>query len=306
MSEFKEWLGKMSRQEQLLNLETLPGRLVKSKQGEKLYQLLTDFDFIKANLELWGVQPLIEDYDLAISSNLLLWPEQTEILKLIQGAIRKSAQVLDKDKTQLVGQLLGRLLDFEDPDIQGLLEQGRQSKDSVWLRPLRGNLERPGEGCLQTLTGHTSAVDAVAIAPDGLTAISASDDKTLKIWDIKTGKELLTLTGHTGSVSAVAIAPDGKTAISASYDTTLKIWDIKTGTELLTLTGRTSSLCAVAIAPDGLTAISASISSSWNQTLKIWDIKTGTELLTLTGHSKQVTAVAIAPDSKTAISASRD
>ena len=90
----------MSRQEQeqLLVLETLPGRLAESTQGEQLYQLLINFDFIKAKLELLGVQPLIEDYDLAISSNVLLSPEQTEILKLIQGAIRKSASVLDKDK----------------------------------------------------------------------------------------------------------------------------------------------------------------------------------------------------------------
>ena len=108
MSEFKEWLGKMSRQEQeqLLALETLPGHLAESTQGEKLYQLLTDFYFIEAKLDLLGVQSLIEDYDLATYSNVLLSPEQTEILKLIQGAIRKSARVLDKDKTQLVAQLL--------------------------------------------------------------------------------------------------------------------------------------------------------------------------------------------------------
>ena len=183
MSELKKQLGKMSRQEQeqLLNLETLPGHLAQSKQGEKLYQLLTDFDFIEAKLELWGVQPLIEDYDLARTYDMLLSPEQTEILKLIQGAIRKSASVLDKDKTQLVEQLLGRLLDFEMPVIQELMEQGRQSKDSVWLRPLRGNLERPGEGCLQTLIGHTREVTAVAIAPDGLTAISASDEAEIAV-----------------------------------------------------------------------------------------------------------------------------
>jgi WD40 repeat protein len=304
MSEFKKQLGKMSRQEQeqLLVLETLPGRLAKSKQGEKLYQLLTDFDFIEAKLELLGVQPLIEDYDLARTYDVLLSKEQTEILKLIQGAIRKSASILDEDKTQLAEQLLGRLLDFEEPDIQRLLEQGRQSKNSIWLRPLRGNLERPGEGCLRTLIGHTRDVTAVTIAPDGLTAISASDDRTLKIWDIKTGTELLTLTGHTSSVSAVAIAPDGKTAISASGDKTLKIWDTETGTEVRTLTGHINPVTAVAIAPDGKTAISA----SQDNTLKIWDIDSGTELLTLTGHTESIYGVAIAPDGKTALSASDD
>ena len=190
----------MSPKKRLYTLETLPGHLAESVQGERLHQLLTDFDFIEAKLDALGVQALIEDYDLARNSDVLLSEGQTETLRLIQGAIRKSAQVLDKDKTQLAGHLWGRLLDFERPEIQGLLEQAKQSKDSPWLRPLKANLERPGEGCLRTLSGHTDSVKAVAIAPDGKTAISASWDKTLKIWDTETGTEVRTLTGHTGWV----------------------------------------------------------------------------------------------------------
>ncbi|MEG3950253.1 hypothetical protein QUA02_13965, partial [Microcoleus sp. SVA1_A4] len=335
MSKFKERLGKLSPKKRLYALETLPGHLAESVQGERLHQLLTDFDFIEAKLDAVGVQGLIEDYDLARVSDVLLSERQTESLKLIQGAIRKSAHVLDGDKTQLAGHLLGRLLDFEitkivdeskyfweywpliyrftprkpvkkvtekissPDDIQTMLEQAKQSKNAPWLRPLRANLERANEGALQTLAGHTDGIKAVAIAPDGKRVISASGDKTLKIWDIKSGTELRTLIGHTGEVWGVAIAPDGKTAISASGDK-LKIWDTETGTELRTLTGHTNSVLAVAIPPDGKTAISASS----DNTRKIWDTETGTELRTLTGHTELVSAVAIAPDGKTAISAS--
>ncbi|HLO51765.1 MAG TPA: hypothetical protein VK211_25365, partial [Kamptonema sp.] len=210
MSKFKENLGKLSPKKRLYALETLPGHLAESTQEERLHQLLTDFDFIEAKLEALGLQPLIEDYDLAINSDVLLSEGQRSTLNLIQGAIRKSAHVLDRDKTQLAGHLLGRLLDFEVPEIQGMLAQAKHWKDSPWLRPLRINLERPGEGCLRTLTGHTGYVTAVAIAPDGKTAISASRDKTLKIWDTETGRELNTLTGHTHWINAVEIAPDGK------------------------------------------------------------------------------------------------
>ncbi|WP_293292749.1 WD40 repeat domain-containing protein [Microcoleus sp. PH2017_13_LAR_U_A] len=294
MSKFKERLGKLSPKKRLYALETLPGHLAESVQGERLHQLLTDFDFIEAKLDAIGVQGLIEDYDLARVSDVLLSEGQAETLRLIQGAIRKSAHILDEDKKQLAGHLLGRLLDFEMPEIQATLEQAKQSKDSLWLRPLRGNLERANEGALRTLAGHTSYVNAVAIAPDGKTAISASHDRTLKIWEIDIGTELRTLIGHTGWVSAVAIAPDGKTTISASGDNTLKIWDTETGTEVRTLTGHTDSVNGVAIAPDGKTAISA----SHDRTLKIWDTESGTELRTLTGHSSHVSAVAIAPDGK--------
>jgi WD40 repeat protein len=260
------------------------------------------FWFYGGEVKFVGVQPLIEDYDLARNADVLLSEGQTESLRLIQGGIRKSAHVLEKDKMQLAGQLWGRLLDFEVPEIQGLLEKAKQSKNSLWLRPLRANLERPGEGCLRTLIGHTSLVFAVAIAPDGLTAISASLDNTLKIWDTETGREVRTLTGHSDMVNAVAIAPDGKTAISASWDKTLKIWDTETGTEVRTLTGHTDWVTAVDLAPDGKTAISA----SRDKTLKIWDTETGTEVRTLTGHTTLVNAVDLAPDGKTAISASRD
>ncbi|MEG4867161.1 MULTISPECIES: WD40 repeat domain-containing protein [unclassified Microcoleus] len=100
---------------------------------------------------------------------------------------------------------------------------------------------------------QSSGVSAVAIAPDGLTAISASLDKTLKIWDTETGRELKTLTGHR-AVTAVAIAPDGLTAISASEDRTLKIWDLLTGKEVASFSGD-SVFNGCAFAPDGVTVV---------------------------------------------------
>jgi WD40 repeat protein len=258
MGKLKDGLARMSAEKQSYTLETLPSSLAERSKGQRLHQLLTDFDFIEAKLELLGVQALIEDYDLARNSDVLLSQEQSQTLRLIQGAIRKSAHVLEKDKTQLAGHLWSRLVDFETPEIQGVVKQAKQSRNSPCLWPLKPNLERANEGALRTLAGHSSGVTAVAIAPDGKTAISASWDKTLKIWDTETGRELKTLTGHSDRVTAVAIAPDGKTAISASWDKTLKIWDTETGRELKTLTGHSSWVTAVAIAPDGKTAISAS------------------------------------------------
>ena len=156
---------------------------------------------------------------------------------------------------------------------------------------------------------------ARAIAPDGKTAISASEDKTLKIWDTESGRELKTLTGHTNSVTAVAIAPDGKTAISGSWDNTsdmwdtesdtdsgdtLKIWDTESGTELRTLTGHTSSVTAVAIAPNSHIAVSA----SEDYTLKIWDLLSGKEVASFSGDYG-FNCCAIAPDGVTVVAGDR-
>ncbi|MFW9265160.1 WD40 repeat domain-containing protein, partial [Nostoc sp. CALU 546] len=87
-------------------------------------------------------------------------------------------------------------------------------------------------------TGHKEWVRAVAIDRDGKTAVSASYDNTLKLWDLQAGKEIYTLTGNNDSVYAVAIAPDGKTAVSASSDNTLKLWDLQAGKKTFTLIGK--------------------------------------------------------------------
>ncbi|NMG58848.1 WD40 repeat domain-containing protein, partial [Geitlerinema sp. P-1104] len=121
-------------------------------------------------------------------------------------------------------------------------------------------------------------------------------DKTLKLWDLETGRELATLTGHSWWVNAVAIAPDGKRAVSASRDKTLKLWDLETGRELATLRGHRSEVNAVAIAPDGKRAVSASD----DKTLKLWDLETGNVSATFTGDSAMCSC-AITPDGVTVV-----
>ncbi|MEM9538285.1 MAG: hypothetical protein AAGA60_02110, partial [Cyanobacteria bacterium P01_E01_bin.42] len=97
-------------------------------------------------------------------------------------------------------------------------------------------------------------VRAVSITPDGKQAISASDDNTLKIWDLETGNKRLSLFGHRGKVRAVSITPDGKQAISASDDNTLKIWDLETVKILASFTGE-SGILSCAITPDRKTIV---------------------------------------------------
>ena len=119
----------------------------------------------------------------------------------------------------------------------------------------------------------------MAVTPDGRQAVSASEDRTLKVWDLASGAELRTLAGHADWVTAVAVTPDGRQAVSASDDRTLKVWDLASGAELRTLEGHADGVTAVAVTPDGRHAVSA----SEDRTLKVWDLASGAELRTLAG-----------------------
>lgn len=231
-----------------------PYNLVNSGNLDEYYQTLSDFTFLAAKLNHpdFGIQALIEDYDLL--DGIDYQPEKVEALKLIQGALRLSAHVLATDKQQLAGQLLGRLLGLNTPEIQAFLAEVKDSHSEFWLRPLTPSLTPPGGCLIRTLTGHSGRVTAVAVTPNGEQVISAGSNGTLKIWNLVTGQELHTVTGHRGSVTAVAVTPNSQQVISAGYDGTLKVWNLATGEVITTFTGDSSILCC-AVAPDGLTIV---------------------------------------------------
>ena len=75
-----------------------------------------------------------------------------------------------------------------------------------------------------TLKGHEGEVYSAAYSPDGERIVTASDDKTAKVWDAKTGQELLTLKGHGGPVLSAAYSPDGKRIATAGSDGIVQIY----------------------------------------------------------------------------------
>ncbi|MEH2411887.1 serine/threonine-protein kinase [Nostoc sp.] len=145
---------------------------------------------------------------------------------------------------------------------------------------------------VNTLQGHESSVLSVAISPDGKTIASSGGDRTIKLWNLATGKQISSLNGHSQQVNVVAISPDGKTLVSASDDNTIKIWNLATRKQIRTLQGHSDSVHALAISADSETLVTGSD----DNTIKIWDLATGEQIRTLLGHTFWVRSVAISPD----------
>ena len=79
--------------------------------------------------------------------------------------------------------------------------------------------------------GHTDRVTSVAWSPDGNYIASGSLDKTVQIWNAKTGEHSYTYRGHSAAVNAVAWSPDGSSIASGSLDQTVQVWNAMTGAQ---------------------------------------------------------------------------
>ncbi|WP_414514958.1 protein kinase domain-containing protein [Nostoc sp. PCC 9305] len=172
--------------------------------------------------------------------------------------------------------------------VSRLIQQNSPSKNDAIL----SQISLGKVSLANTLQGHENSVLSVAISPDGKTIASSGDDRTIKLWNLATGKLIASLNGHFQQVNVVVISPDGKLLVSASDDNTIKIWNLATRKQIRTLIGHSDSVHALAISADSETLVTGSD----DNTIKIWDLATGEQIRTLAGHTFWVRSVAISPN----------
>ncbi len=163
----------------------------------------------------------------------------------------------------------------------------------------------PRAELLETLTGHSGQIEAVAFSPDGSRLASVDRDGALIVWDTTSG-ETLTRTDlpDIGLVRALAYADDGHILVAGDNRETnaLLVWQSDSPDMLTTFTGHSDAIISAAFSPD--TTLIASTSA--DQTVRVWDIETGEMLHTFVGDAQTVVHVAFSPDGQTLASAGRN
>lgn len=155
---------------------------------------------------------------------------------------------------------------------------------------------------LRTLRGHRDAVTGTCFLPDGLVVASCGDDRSIKLWDVQSGRKTRSIVAHDDSVNTIAV--HAKRIATGSDDRTVKLWTSNGDGELTsqTLQGHSGGVTSVAFSPDGTLLASA----SYDRTVKVWNVESLEEAATLKGHGDSVRCVAFSPDGLWLASASRD
>jgi WD40 repeat protein/serine/threonine protein kinase/cell division protein FtsL len=152
------------------------------------------------------------------------------------------------------------------------------------------------------LTGHSDTVWSASFDRDGARIVTASGDKTVRIWRTDGTGEPVILRGHDDRVHSAAFSPGGDRIVSASKDKTVRIWRTDGTGEPLILRGHSGAVWSAWFSPDGTRVVSASS----DKTVRVWNADGRGEPLILGGHAYWVRSAAFSPDGKHIVSASLD
>lgn len=150
--------------------------------------------------------------------------------------------------------------------------------------------------------GHSGAVIGLDVSPDGRVLATAGSDRTVRLWDTATQRELRVLIGHTKDLRQVRFAPNGRWLASAGKDATVRVWEVESGRLQTTLTGHRGGIEALAFSPDGRLLATGGLDAA----VVLWDVASGLKQAELVGHAARVYGVSFSSDGQRLASVGRE
>lgn len=168
-------------------------------------------------------------------------------------------------------------------------------------------------GEVRCLSSHKSWVNCVAFAPDGRTALSGGGgdtrvagvrnlDRSIRWWDVETGKERRRYLGRLGMVTSIAVAADAQRAVASNYGGGVYLWDLESGNTLRQFDPSVANVHGVAWSPDDRHVLAC----GQDRCIHVWEADTGVRVLRLTGHTDTVSSIACSADGQRILSGGYD
>ncbi|MBT5708030.1 MAG: hypothetical protein HOI66_17085, partial [Verrucomicrobia bacterium] len=262
----------------------------------------------------------------SLAEDLGRWLDQEPITARPSGVLERLIKWTRRKP--LIASLCAALIGVSALGIVAVFQQWQETNAALLLTQQKVRDEVTAHAPVlkhRLLMQHDQAVVSVQFSKDGSKLLTASQDKTARIWDSFTGEQLQIFQGHDGVLSWAEFSPDGAKILTVSSDNTayqpflnpigqpvyadggprygdqsVRVWSIKDGSTQAILKGHTNQLTSAHFSPDGKHIVS----SSHDRTAKIWDLKTQKIIHTLNGHEASVLSTIFSPDGRSVITTS--
>lgn len=172
------------------------------------------------------------------------------------------------------------------------LQQARDSLYTAWVKTQKKLV----------LRGHDNHVSGAMFSPDGKYILSSSWDRTARVWEVSSRRQVLVLDKHDGFVNGAVYSPDQSMILTAALDNKARLFNARTGRLIRILKGHSHDLTSAVFSANGRRVVTA----SGDQTARVWDVAGGKLLRTFLGHKAGLEYASFSPDGNRIVTASAD